>query len=60
MTRQELITSREFWVAQIHISLWNLNGRVEKDSDKWEQMAEKIVDERFLNLITEISLTAKT
>ncbi len=53
MNRKELITSREFWVAQIHLNLWNLNGSIEKDSDKWEQMAEKIVDERFYKLITE-------
>ena len=54
-SRKELITSREYWVALIHINLWNINGSVEADSDKWEAMAEKVVDETFMNVINELS-----
>lgn len=52
--RLALITSRECWVVQIHMRLWELNGRVEKDSDKWERFAEKMVDEEFMKYIREI------
>ena len=54
-SRKELITSREYWVALIHINLWNINGSVEADSDKWELVAEKTVDENFMNVINELS-----
>ncbi len=54
MDRKELVTSREFWVAQIHLRLFIINGRIEEDSDKWERMAEEIVDECFLKLIKEM------
>lgn len=54
MTRHELITSREHWVVKIHLTLWALHGNIEEDSDKWEELAEKIVDDDFMESIKEL------
>lgn len=53
--RTDLICSREYWVALIHINLWNANGSIEEDSDKYEEMAEKVVNEMFMNNIMELN-----
>lgn len=55
MTREELIKSREWWVALIHSQLWTINGCIEEDSDKWEAMAEKVVNDYFMDRIKELS-----
>lgn len=55
LKRSELIITREYWVARLHTDLWNIHGCIENDSDKWEQMAEKLVDESFMNTITELT-----
>jgi len=55
MTRKELIISREYWVGIIHLRLWQINGLVESDSDKWEAMAEQIVDDEFMKRVKELN-----
>jgi hypothetical protein len=52
--REELIRSREFWVGLVYLNLWNANGSIEKDSDKWEAAADKVVDELFMKIIEEL------
>lgn len=55
MERIELITSREYWVGIIHLRLWTVNGSIERDSERWEKMAEIVVDEYFMKSIKELS-----
>lgn len=54
-TRKGLLTSREYWVALISVNLWTINGCKEKNNTKYEKIAEKIVDDDFMNRIYELS-----
>lgn len=56
-TREDLILSPECWKVTIAHRLWMLNGQ--RKFNKWEKLAEKIVDRRFMELITEVSQLKK-
>jgi hypothetical protein len=53
MTRQELISSREYWSTMLALNLWRYNGSIDDDSEKWEKMADAIVDDSFMKAMEE-------
>lgn len=55
MDRKELLLSREYWETRIFLTLWEINGRIEIDSDKWEEIGKKVVDKGFMDAIEEVS-----
>jgi len=55
MDRKQLLTSREYWIGIISVTLWNIHGCVEKDSPKYDKMAKKIVNDDFMSRIYELA-----
>lgn len=53
-TRKELLASKGYWRAKLHIALWSHFGR--KKSNKWEKVANQIVDDAFMETVHELSL----
>lgn len=54
MTRIELITSREYWVAKLTC---HLNANSKMHTKECERLAELCVNEHFIKLINEIKNT---
>lgn len=55
MNRKDLISSREYWVETISNNLWNANGSMESEADRWNDMAQKVVTNHFMSVIDELS-----
>lgn len=54
MTREELITSREFWIVKVGASLWNGKNSKWLTEEMKATIADEIVDEYFMEVISEI------
>lgn len=52
MTRKELITSRQYWVALLHTELYRVHN-YSKD-DECEKIAEDVVSDHFMSVINEL------
>lgn len=55
MTRKELITSREYWVALIAQSMYEQSGCKDGEMETFERMAEVAVSNLFMTVIMELA-----
>lgn len=54
MTREELILSREFWIAKAEASLYNGKNSKWLTEKQKKVIAKELIDEHFMEVINEI------
>ena len=57
MTRDKLLTSREYWITLIANNLWNSKNDIDKfrwSIERCEREAKRIVDNKFMESINEL------
>jgi len=53
MKRSELISSKEYWATVVALQMWKLNGAKNDKFEKYESMANAIVNDDFIRAMEE-------